>query len=660
MRLLNTSTLELKTFVGTITPRYAILSHTWGEEEIRFEHVRRGLAKEPNPSEGLRKVLKACEVARKVKLKWIWIDTCCIDKSSSSELSEAINSMFKWYEHSSICLAFLSDVALEPDGTFANFDTSRWFTRGWTLQELIAPCHVEFFDRDWNYLSSSSWIWQRLSSITGIGEMYVHHCDWALARPSTSMTSPDPSGPMACEGKSSCGSLLAKESVATRMQWVEKRETTRPEDMAYCLMGIFDVNMPLLYGEGPEKAFYRLQQEIITASDDQSILLWHESPGADFAGFTPTLAQHPSWFRNSGALVKNASEPHTRNLIANSIGLEMGVILVPCQVHVDIKHPGQPSQTRRISCFLAVLACHADGNVLKRQAIFVAKVDSPDPAARTFYREFPTLTVTLSPGHAPKINGQIRLQGRKLNEEVRGLGYRSLRRLFKLNVSDLIVDLRMAKPQTILYRPGEWDKPSRTQQPSYRDAPQISLALKGTARNPYRLIATGTTKPPLLDDQVLCKHGERDYCSSKFNMMGKFYFIWEVLFFWRDDQPSGFFVLLADVSIEHRNTGADHSSQSICWVEAWESFTGQDEVSSEYARKLEKPEKLWEVAEAYSYHRGMQVPTDTGCLAEDLGLDVQVRAQLNTLAFLGCKAQRLTVSIDWRPESFLDGSFMSL
>ncbi|KAK0631454.1 heterokaryon incompatibility protein-domain-containing protein [Immersiella caudata] len=238
MRLLNTRTLELEYFPAEEKPPYAILSHTWGTEEVLFEDARDGAAKlRACLKKGLAKVLKTAELALAGGYHYAWIDTCCIDKSSSAELSEAINSMFSWYRQSSVCYAFLEDYVHGK----SNLGNSRWFTRGWTLQELIAPFDVRFYDSSWFMFGDRLRLSSRISKITSIDLLIL---------------------------------------VSNKMSWAAHRETTRVEDIAYCLMGIFDVNMPLLYGEGI-KAFRRLQEEIVRRCNDQTILAWRRE---DFAG----------------------------------------------------------------------------------------------------------------------------------------------------------------------------------------------------------------------------------------------------------------------------------------------------------------------------------------------------------------------------------------
>ncbi|KAH8884373.1 HET-domain-containing protein, partial [Thozetella sp. PMI_491] len=271
MRLLHTSTLELTTFQRECPP-YAILSHTWEANEPPFEiflpkprWLRRLslLGKRKYP-----KVIGACALARSKGYEWVWIDTCCIDKSSSAELSEAINSMFKWYQKARVCYAYLVDIPHVPrqspdssqvtltDEAASALAGARWFTRGWTLQELIAPSEVEFYDAAWSLVGTKSSLAPTLEEITGI-----------------------PAGMFSNAWRSLCAGGLAQQSlhlasVAQRLSWAAGRETTRAEDMAYCLMGLFDVNLPLLYGEGLAKAFTRLQAEIARNTNDQSLFAW--------------------------------------------------------------------------------------------------------------------------------------------------------------------------------------------------------------------------------------------------------------------------------------------------------------------------------------------------------------------------------------------------
>ena len=218
-------------------PPYAILSHTWGPdtEEVTFEDMRTGTG-EKKP--GYEKIRFCGEQARTDALQYFWIDTCCIDKSNSTELQEAINSMFRWYRDAAKCYVYLSDVLVGKPTQFLEsfcesaFNQSRWFTRGWTLQELIAPKHVDFFSQDGTHLGNKSTLETSIFSATGIS------LDVLRGRP------------------------LADFTIEERLTWAEGRTTKREEDRVYSLFGIFDVTMPLVYGEGKAKALRRFYDEI--------------------------------------------------------------------------------------------------------------------------------------------------------------------------------------------------------------------------------------------------------------------------------------------------------------------------------------------------------------------------------------------------------------
>lgn len=265
MRLLNTSTIRLEDTGFDDPEGYAILSHAWGEGEVSFQEIQ---ADPPPPALsrklGYIKIKNACAQAASDGFKYVWIDTCCIDKTSSAELSEALNSMYQWYRNAEVCYAYLADVPGNDDPHSAAqtsaFVKSRWFKRGWTLQELVAPQAVVFYGKDWTEIGTKSSLREAIMGITGIS-----------------------------------GSVLLMNhpglvSVAQRMSWAANRQTTREEDIAYCLMGIFGINMPILYGEG-KNAFYRLQQAILMSSDDHTIFAWRAHGSS-----TGLLAKSPADF----------------------------------------------------------------------------------------------------------------------------------------------------------------------------------------------------------------------------------------------------------------------------------------------------------------------------------------------------------------------------
>ncbi|KAF5332331.1 hypothetical protein D9758_016116 [Tetrapyrgos nigripes] len=280
MRLLNTKTLQIHEFCSDI-PTYAILSHTWGSEEVTFQDMQNTQVAEWKA--GYAKLLGACAHARKYNFEWIWIDSCCINKESSAELSEAINSMYQLYGDSEVCYVYLADAssAEDPRDVESGFRRSRWFKRGWTLQELLAPRYVVFLGKDWEEIGTRWSLRDAISALTRIPSRVFED-----------------------------GSLTSY-SIAQKMSWAAFRETTRPEDQSYCLMGLFGVNMPPLYGEGCVKAFMRLQQEIIKVSDDRSIFAWIAPIGEQ--GSRGLFAKSPFEFRMSGEVAASDTDTIDEN-----------------------------------------------------------------------------------------------------------------------------------------------------------------------------------------------------------------------------------------------------------------------------------------------------------------------------------------------------------
>jgi len=281
MRLLSTNTLNFKEFFGEVgngIPHYAILSHTWGPDEVSYRDHVDGIG----PSrQGWAKVRDASKLANEEGFEFLWIDTCCIDKSSSAELSEAINSMFRWYRDAAICYVYLSDVPSSEDPTLQNssFSRSRWFTRGWTLQELLAPKELVFTGSDWAEIGNKRCLQAIVSAITQIDVKALDKQSWP------------------------------EYSIAQKMSWAVGRQTTRLEDEAYCLMGLFNVNMPMLYGEG-RRAFSRLQQEILRQSNDQSLFTWaFPEPRHSHTNMSGLLAPSPEQFRHASRIQPLPFEP---------------------------------------------------------------------------------------------------------------------------------------------------------------------------------------------------------------------------------------------------------------------------------------------------------------------------------------------------------------
>ncbi|KAI1283360.1 heterokaryon incompatibility protein-domain-containing protein [Xylaria sp. FL0933] len=313
MLLINTQSLDLEEFVGNAVPRYAILSHTWGAEEVSLqEWHRRDLVV---AKAGYKKIFSACRQARADGLEYLWVDTNCIDKKSSAELSEAINSMFAFYANSDRCYVYLEDF-LGPDTSrdaknikhagsgepseMQGLQRCRWFTRGWTLQELLAPTVVIFFDSKWRKVGErkNGLFRDQLSRITGTDTRHLENRQ-----------------------------NIFTASIAERMSWAARRQTTREEDIAYCMLGIFGINMPLLYGEG-SRAFLRLQEEIIRTSNDQTIFCWDHPKGAHSNAWDSVLAPAPNVFAESGNFIPTSLDDTGYSLTNNGLSIKLrGVVI---------------------------------------------------------------------------------------------------------------------------------------------------------------------------------------------------------------------------------------------------------------------------------------------------------------------------------------------
>ncbi|KAI6126067.1 heterokaryon incompatibility protein-domain-containing protein [Pisolithus croceorrhizus] len=380
------------------TTSYAILSHRWGaevsyEEMIGFSKMEEKERKEVKRRHGYQKIVKSCERAEKDGYKWLWIDTCCIDKRSSSELSEAINSMYRWYQNAQVCYAYFNDVdgSTFPTNRDNNkFDKSNgwpeWFVRGWTLQELIAPKQVEFFNKDWARIGDKQRAAWELEKITGIP------CDVLTI-----------------------GLAAKRLSVAQIMSWAANRKTTRVEDRAYSLMGLLGVNMPMLYGEG-KKAFQRLQLEIIRVSSDHSIFAW--KPRMPRTG--SVLAEDPSDFRGCGRIRRlepvefvnilrrkyiegeglddidsRARRQHQLAALRGALDSHQFHTLTVSNAGIQVFLPVVPSYDSPSQTLRAILACTHNGDLVTIALVSsggsfsrTSMIDSPLPAT---YPDFKTL-----------------------------------------------------------------------------------------------------------------------------------------------------------------------------------------------------------------------------------------------------------------------------
>lgn len=266
MRLLHTKELRLVTESDAeykADPRYAIVSHRWMADEVDFQNLHR-LKSSEDDTLAVKKVKGACKQASKDGFNWIWIDSACICKTDAVEVGRAINSMFKWYRKADMCYTYLSDVVSmhtpppnasifrryrDTSATSDQEETSEWFSRGWALQELLASPNMQFFDRDWNLIGSKHELSQIIAQITNIDVSYL-------------------------TGKRD----FRDACIAVKMSWMANRKTTEEEDRAYSMLGIFDVSMDVIYGEG-NKAFTRLEKQLLATCVDESLFAW-TSPSA--------------------------------------------------------------------------------------------------------------------------------------------------------------------------------------------------------------------------------------------------------------------------------------------------------------------------------------------------------------------------------------------
>ena len=248
MRLLNVRTLKFSEYFYDI-PKYIIASHRWkAGTEATIKDIGK---KRDTDKDGYRKVNDFAKYVREHigHVEWLWIDTCCVDQSSSQEVTEAVNSMFRWYSQAEACLAYLADVKDASEEQALR--QSDWFRRGWTLQELLAPHVLVFLSRDWKmigYKGGGGWtksgfkvsdgpeLETTIATITGIPEDVLLNYNRSKSY-----------------------------SVKERLTWIAGRHTTREEDMSYSLLGMFDVTMTVTYGEGAEMARQRLLKKVSKA-----------------------------------------------------------------------------------------------------------------------------------------------------------------------------------------------------------------------------------------------------------------------------------------------------------------------------------------------------------------------------------------------------------
>ncbi|RDX56963.1 HET-domain-containing protein [Lentinus brumalis] len=367
MRLLNTRTGEFIWVENPHQVRYATLSHVWCkdprretsyhdmvhfQEEVRSSRERgEMLLEDAVLSKASYKVRGACALARADGIDWLWVDTCCIDKASSAELEGAINAMYTWYSASTVCYVFLQDVDAheDPYAPGSGFRRSEWHARGWTLQELIAPQVVLFFSRSWRFIGAKHGMAGLVSDITGVDVEVI-----TGARPVNAL------------------------SVAGRMSWASRRATTKREDEAYSLMGLFGVHISVVYGEG-SMAFLRLQEEILKRVPDESIFVWnraldvHTAPRSPHSGSVEEM--HPALFASSPALFSASAAvvSMSKDQLSEVLGLR-----IPPSTYIATSHGLRvtlPLLRLAEDVFAAVLACQRNDSLL---GLVVKKTSTSD------------------------------------------------------------------------------------------------------------------------------------------------------------------------------------------------------------------------------------------------------------------------------------------
>ncbi|KAF2229657.1 hypothetical protein EV356DRAFT_510315 [Viridothelium virens] len=293
MRLLNVHSLQVEDFTKRPAPQYVILSHRWVDNEPKFQDFEemhslqatttntQRLAALRNcnngnfgANDGFAKVAWACKMVRERQhgVQYLWADTCCINKNNledPKETSRAINSMFDWYHNAVECYAYLGDTS----GKNA-MRNSVWFKRGWTLQELLAPSRLQFFDQRWTDLGTRSDNIDAIWEATSIDQKYLNGDE---------------------QFRSAC--------IATKMSWAANRTTALADDRAYCMLGLFGVHIEAPYGEGM-KAFLRLQEELVNRTNDESIFAWYDASIVQ----NGLLAPSPKCFEGCGQLTVNSAK----------------------------------------------------------------------------------------------------------------------------------------------------------------------------------------------------------------------------------------------------------------------------------------------------------------------------------------------------------------
>ncbi|CAO1597001.1 hypothetical protein XANCAGTX0491_000831 [Xanthoria calcicola] len=345
IRLLHAESLTLQQFKDDDCPPYVILSHRWAEDpsdEVVYDDMANFHelyhSRLWKKARSAAKIVGACQKVLEEEIHYLWVDTVCIKQDNPMELSTAINSMYRLYSNAEVCLAYLSDY---PSAEVQTLCQSDWFNRGWTLQELVAPEVVKFFDKDWGSIGERRQLAEELWHQTRIAKAFL------VANLS-----------------------VESASISERMSWMAGRKTSVPEDTAYCLLGIFGVNMPLLYGEGKERAFLRLQEEIMRYSDDHSLFVWkteeQHPTGSTVSFYTGLLASSPDCFRSTGNYSRYNVPDDNRPYQMTNKG-----IAIDLRVLDGSSYDAYPRGT-----FIGILNCYSNGpDGWGRVGVYLRKVE---------------------------------------------------------------------------------------------------------------------------------------------------------------------------------------------------------------------------------------------------------------------------------------------
>ena len=317
--------------------RFAILSHTWWQEEEpsykTFSEQRDRDRKRQKTVRGYGKLRRFCDIAHRVYgVEFAWADTVCIDKSSSTELDESIRSMFAWYRNSDVCIAYLAETT-----DLLDCPSDPWFTRGWTLQEILAPHRLKFYNKDWHPLTNfvndkiEHFDEERLKDAGQISRDSSYSHQFLLLHHAIFMaTGLD----MATIVQFRPG--IRAPSLPERMKWVARRVTTRAEDKAYYMMGVFGVSMSIAYGEGAERAFFRLFAAVLEVGHSRDWFMWGGKPIPWEIHPSRMIPSSPECYLSRGDIGKddlmsmNARKGEVVTL--TNLGLPMKMLVVPARV----------------------------------------------------------------------------------------------------------------------------------------------------------------------------------------------------------------------------------------------------------------------------------------------------------------------------------------